>query len=134
MSEAAELLGRLSQRKVVVLGYEAGRAQDDVPVSASSSAPSVQALQALASTAPNPAASEADLVCARAEVIRALLISNGVDPRRIAATCLPSDSTSLGAVNPDTHSEGETVIAILPLRVSVLHPSAGLARDSLPAP
>jgi hypothetical protein len=61
-----------------------------------------------------------DLGCARADVVRAFLISHGVDPRRIDATCVdPATALEAAPAPPAGSSAGETAIAILPPERSV---------------
>jgi outer membrane protein OmpA-like peptidoglycan-associated protein len=115
MVEAARLLDRLPDRQVVVVGYAARRGaspergRDQV------------ARRAAAPVDHDPgsdissgAADGDDVGCARADVVRAFLISNGVDPRRIVTSCVVPDAMaepSSGSVKRPL--AGETSIAIL---------------------
>jgi Domain of unknown function (DUF4398) len=118
IAEAARLLGELPERQVVVLGYAMREAplHDVVQSSgaASGEAPAQLAARYQAGVTPKPAADRDDLGCARADVVRAFLISNGVDPRRIIASCIPPQGALEAAAQPAGLSAGETAIAILP--------------------
>jgi outer membrane protein OmpA-like peptidoglycan-associated protein len=109
IAEAASLLGKLPERDVVVTGYAAHAAAGD-------------------GVTPTSLADRADLGCARADVVRAFLISNGVDPRRIVATCIaPQATRDSSATATDAPPDGETTIAILPEGGSAWTPTIGPA-------
>ncbi|MGH6919530.1 MAG: hypothetical protein ACREJ0_17705, partial [Geminicoccaceae bacterium] len=66
------------------------------------------------------------LGCARAEVVRALLISHGVDPRRIVATCMaPQGVLEASTAGVAGSPAGEPAIAILPQDGSAWAPTIG---------
>jgi Domain of unknown function (DUF4398) len=119
IAEAARLLGELPEREVVVLGYAMrGTAAGAVQGFRAGSGATLAQLPAhhqAEEVFPRAAAARDDLGCARADVVRAFLISNGVDPRRIVATCLaPQDALPAPMAAMAGPSAGETAIAILP--------------------
>jgi outer membrane protein OmpA-like peptidoglycan-associated protein len=128
LAEAARLLGELPEREVVVLGY------------ATRVAPQMEAVGPLparyqeAGAASRTAIDRDDLGCVRADVVRAFLISHGVDPRRIVARCaLPAGAPEGSAAPTAGPSAGETAIAILPEDGSAApRLSAGAPTDDLP--
>jgi hypothetical protein len=91
--EAARLLGKLPDRQVVVVGYAASRGssrelgRDQVARRAAAPVD-----HDAASDIPSDVADGDDIGCARADVVRAFLISNGVDPRRIVISCVALDA------------------------------------------
>ncbi len=119
MAEAARLLDRLPDRQVVVVGYAARRDafpdRGGVQVARMAAAPADHDPGSdTSSDLPGGVADGDDVGCARADVVRAFLISNGVDPRRIVTSCVVPDAVaepSSGSVKRP--SAGETVIAIL---------------------
>jgi hypothetical protein len=109
LAEAARLLGELLEREVVVLGY------------AARAVPPMEAVGPLpahyqeAGTASQTAIDRDDLGCARADVVRAFLISHGVDPRRIVVRCVaPAGALEGSTAQTAAPSAGATAIAILP--------------------
>jgi hypothetical protein len=122
IAEAAQLLGELPERQVVVLGYAMREAPPHIAVQSSgpeSGEGSGEAPAQLAAhyqagdVGPRMVADRDDLGCARADVVRAFLISNGVDPRRIVATCIASRGALEGSAQAAGPPTGETAIAIL---------------------
>jgi OmpA-OmpF porin, OOP family len=114
IAEAASLLGKLPERQVVVFGYAAhGAAGDEVT--------------------PIPVADRDDLGCARADVVRAFLISKGVDPRRIVASCVAPRAMRDRLATANAPPDGQTTIAILPEGGSAWTPSIGQAMAPGPA-
>jgi hypothetical protein len=90
IAEAARLLGELPGRQVVVLGY-AMRAAPHAAAEGNGPGTEAAIVQAAAprqaeGPGPTMVAERDDLGCARADVVRAFLISHGVDPRRIATS------------------------------------------------
>jgi outer membrane protein OmpA-like peptidoglycan-associated protein len=132
IAEAARLLGQLPDREVVVLGY-AERAMPRHGATPASAASDHQAGRGPGSL---------DLGCARADVVRALLISNRVDPRRIVASCVASPNAievppgaTIPATAPQiTPTTRQTTIVILPVGGSAWPSSAGGAVASGPLP
>jgi len=135
IAEAARLLGELQGREVAVLGhalrgapYDAvqGRGPDTGPATGAPSAKLAAGYREdiVAKTVADPN----DPGCARAEVVRAFLISNGVDPRRVVASCLPPQAAPdvsaraagapVGALPATTGADaplpGTTAIMLLP--------------------
>jgi outer membrane protein OmpA-like peptidoglycan-associated protein len=119
IAEAARLLGELPEREVVVLGHAmrgtpAGAMQGS-HAGSGATLPQLPARYQAEEVSQRAAAEGDDLGCARADVVRAFLISNGVDPRRIVATCLaPQDALPASMAAMAGPSAGETAIAVLP--------------------
>ena len=113
IAEAARLLGELPEREVVVLGY-ALRPAPPAAVQGQSVAVQAAAPREAGRAAPDVVAERADLGCVRADVVRAFLISRGVDPRRIVARCVAPGLTGHMAGLP----AGATALAILPAKSS----------------
>jgi outer membrane protein OmpA-like peptidoglycan-associated protein len=138
IAEAAQLLGKLPGRQVVVLGYAVRAAPPhDALASRGAGTEAASQLPALyqeADAAPQMVIQRDDLGCAQADVVRAFLISHGVDPRRIAARCVASpgahEASTAQMVGP---SAGATAIAILPEGVPAWAPSIAGAIDPGPA-
>jgi outer membrane protein OmpA-like peptidoglycan-associated protein len=126
IAEAARLLGALPEREAAVLGYamRGAPAQDGASSGAAAAWLPAGHREVLASPT---AAGPDDLGCVRADVVRALLISHGVDPRRIVARCvLPQGA--LGTAEPVAAlPAGETAMAILPHGSSARAPTIGQA-------
>jgi len=117
IAEAALLLGKLPERQVVVLGYAMREAPPHGAVqsgAASAQAPTQLAAQYQEGVTPETVADRNDFGCVRADVVRAFLISNGVDPRRIVATCVAPQDVLEASAQPGEPPAGETAIAILP--------------------
>jgi Domain of unknown function (DUF4398) len=118
IAEAARLLGELPERQVVVLGYAMREAPPHRAVqssgAASAQAPTQLAAQYQEGVTPETVADRDDFGCVRADVVRAFLISNGVDPRRISATCIAPQGVLQASAQPVGLPAGETAIAILP--------------------
>jgi OmpA-OmpF porin, OOP family len=120
IAEAARLLGELPEREVVVLGYALRAAPQAVAQGhMGTEAAIVQA------TAPRQAGdaepgvvAEPDLGCVRADVVRAFLISHGVDPRRIIARCVAPGALPAATGHMAGLPAGATAIAILPAKGS----------------
>jgi outer membrane protein OmpA-like peptidoglycan-associated protein len=120
IAEAARLLDRLPDRQVVVVGYAASRGSSpergrDLVARRAAAPAGHDPVIDIASDMPGGVADGDDLGCARADVVRAFLISNGGDPRRIVTSCVVPDAAS----EPSSGSAkrplaGETSIAILP--------------------
>jgi flagellar motor protein MotB len=120
IAEAARLLGALPERDVVVLGYVMRAAPQAAVPGRGEGAAAAPQLPAhyRQDAAPAKVADREDIGCARADVVRAFLISHGVDPRRIVANCLAPPrviSASTGAVGPVA---GATAILLLPASLS----------------
>jgi OmpA-OmpF porin, OOP family len=133
LAEAARLLGELPEREVVVLGY-AVRAAPHAAVqgrgAGTEAADQLPAHYQEAGAASQTAIDRDDLGCARADVVRAFLISHGVDPRRIVARCVaPQGALPVSTAQTAGPSAGETAIAILPEDGSAWAPTIGGAID-----
>ena len=108
ITEAAALLGELPDPAVVVEGY-ADAVAPDGPV-----------------TDDSAAAADGDVACARADVVRAFLISHGIDPRRIAATCSGKRAARhMPAAASSRHMSGNAEISILLAAGTVQLPAMG---------
>jgi outer membrane protein OmpA-like peptidoglycan-associated protein len=107
IAEAARLLGELPERQVVVLGY----AMRGAP---SGTAPAQLPARYQEGATSKTVADWDDLGCVRADVVRAFLISNGVDPRRISATCIAPQDVLEASAQPVGLPAGEAAIAIMP--------------------
>jgi outer membrane protein OmpA-like peptidoglycan-associated protein len=108
ITEAAALLGELPDPAVVVEGY-ADAVAPDGPV-----------------TDDSAAAADGDVACARADVVRAFLISHGIDPRRIAATCSGKRAARhMPAAASSRHMSGNAEISILLAAGTVRLPAMG---------
>jgi outer membrane protein OmpA-like peptidoglycan-associated protein len=119
IAEAARLLGELPGRRVLVLGH-AVRAAPHAAAERDGAGTGAAIVQAAAPRQaerahPTMVAERDDLGCARADVVRAFLITHGVDPRRIAASCVashgPHEASTAQLAGPWA---GATAIAILP--------------------
>ena len=129
LAEAARLLGELPEREVMVLGYAARRAPHAAAQGRGAGTEAAGQLPAN-DREPDVAAQigidRDDLGCARADVVRALLISHGVDPRRIVARCVaPQDALPASTAQVAGPSAGATAIAILPENGSAWAPTIG---------
>jgi Domain of unknown function (DUF4398) len=118
IAEAARLLGELPERQVVVLGYAMRAAPPHGAVqssgAASGEAPAQLATRYQEGVTPKTVAERDDVGCVRADIVRAFLISNGVDPRRIVATCIARQDVLEPSAQQAGLPAGETAIAILP--------------------
>jgi Domain of unknown function (DUF4398) len=118
IAEAAWLLAELPERQVVVLGYAMREALPHGAMQSSGAASSAVPMQLAAqyqeSVTPGTVADRDDFGCVRADVVRAFLISNGVDPRRISATCIAPQDVLEASAQPVGLPAGETAIAIMP--------------------
>jgi len=133
-AEAARLLGELPEREVVVLGY-AVRAEPHDAVQGGGTGTEVAgqlpAHYQEADAASQTAIDRDDLGCARADVVRAFLISHGVDPRRIVARCVaPPGALEASTAQTAGPSAGAAAIAILPEHGPVRAPTIGRAIGS----
>ncbi|HEX5080328.1 MAG TPA: DUF4398 domain-containing protein [Geminicoccaceae bacterium] len=132
LTEAARLLGRLPERQVVVLGYALrgaplpGAAEDTADGAQGSAAATPIPARYPKDGAASPVAGPDDLGCTRADVVRAFLISNGVDPRRVVATCLAPRGML------EAPAAGDIAIQILPENASARSPTMGEAIDAAP--
>jgi hypothetical protein len=118
IAEAAWLLAELPERQVVVLGYAMREALPHGAMQSSGAASGAVPMQLAAqyqeSVTPRTVADRDDVGCVRADVVRAFLISNGVDPRRIVATCIAPQDALEASAQPVGLPAGETAIAIMP--------------------
>jgi OOP family OmpA-OmpF porin len=114
IAEAAWLLAELPERQVVVLGYAMREALQRGAMQSSGAVSMQLAAQYQESVAPGTVADRDDFGCVRADVVRAFLISNGVDPRRISATCIAPQDVLEASAQPVGLPAGETAIAIMP--------------------
>jgi outer membrane protein OmpA-like peptidoglycan-associated protein len=115
-AEAAALLAKLPERKVEVRGYATRPASHAAMRVDGAGAPAPdQPAVPPAAAAATPATDPNDPACVRAEIVRAFLISHGVDPRRVVATCVAAaGGLETSPASPAGPSAGETAIAILP--------------------
>jgi outer membrane protein OmpA-like peptidoglycan-associated protein len=127
LAEAARLLGELPEREVVVLGYALRAAPHAAGRGAGTEAMGqLPAHYQEADAASQRAIDPDDLGCVRADVVRAFLISHGVDPRRIVASCVAPQGAPQA-------SAGATAIAILTEQGSAVpRLSAGAPTDDPP--
>jgi OmpA-OmpF porin, OOP family len=118
IAEAARLLAELPERQAVVQGYAMREGLPHGAMQSSGAAsgavPMRLAAQYQESVTPGVAPDRDDIGCVRADVVRAFLISNGVDPRRIAATCIAPQDALEASAQPGVLPAGETAIAIMP--------------------
>jgi outer membrane protein OmpA-like peptidoglycan-associated protein len=130
IAEAARLLAELPEREVVVLGYATRRAPPQGAAQGTRAAGWLPAGHPTEGVMPQLAADRDNLGCARADIVRALLISHGVDPRRIDATCVapegPLEALPAGVAGPPA---GEAVIAISTKDGPPWAPTIGQALD-----
>ena len=134
LAEAARLLGELPEREVMVLGYATPRGPHAAAQGRGAGAEAAGQLPAN-DREPDVAAQigidRDDLGCARADVVRASLISHGVDPRRIVARCVASqDALPASTAQVAGPSAGATAIAILPEDGRAWAPTIGRAIDA----
>jgi OmpA-OmpF porin, OOP family len=114
IAEAARLLGELPERQVVVLGYAMREALPRGAIQSSGAVSMQLAAQYRESVTPGTVVDRDDVGCVRADVVRAFLVSNGVDPRRISTTCIAPQDMLAASAQPVGLPAGETAIAIMP--------------------
>jgi OmpA-OmpF porin, OOP family len=114
IAEAARLLGELPERQVVVLGYAMREALPRGAIQSSGAVSMQLAAQYQESVTPGTVVDRDDVGCVRADVVRAFLVSNGVDPRRISTTCIAPQDMLAASAQPVGLPAGETAIAIMP--------------------
>jgi OmpA-OmpF porin, OOP family len=118
IAEAARLLAELLERQAVVQGYAMREGLPHGAMQSSGAASGAVPMRLAAkyqeSVTPGIAADRDDIGCVRADVVRAFLISNGVDPRRIVATCIAPQDALEASAQPGVLPAGETAIAIMP--------------------
>lgn len=137
IAEAAGLLGELPGREVVVLGYAVRTAPQAAARDGGAGTEAIVPATAGRPAGPDgtsPVGERDDLGCVRADVVRAGLISHGVDPRRIAVRCVaPPDAPEASPAQTEAPSAGEIAITILPEDGPAATPMIGRATDPGPA-
>jgi Domain of unknown function (DUF4398) len=132
-AEAAALLARLPEREVAVLGYAMRPAPHAAMHASGAATPAADpppAPAGPAAAAPQPAIDPDDLGCVRADVVRAFLISHGLDPRRVVASCVAAAGALEAALAPVAGpAAGDVAIAILPEEDAARAPMPADLRD-----